>query len=112
MEGAAMFKRGGKYYIIASDCTGWAPNAARSAVADEIFGDWKELENPAVGTESELTFRSQSTSVLQVQGKKDSYIYLGDRWTPDNPIDGRYIWLPITFENDAPKLYWKDKWSL
>ena len=37
---------------------------------------------------------------------------MGDRWTPDNPIDGRYIWLPITFENDAPKLYWKDAWSL
>jgi hypothetical protein len=32
-------------------------------------------------------------------------------WTPDNAIDGRYIWLPIKFENDAPKLYWHDKWS-
>ncbi len=112
MEGAALFKRAGKYYIIASDCTGWAPNAARSAVADKIFGDWKELGNPAIGKESETTFRSQSTSVLQVQGKKDSYIFMGDRWTPDNPIDGRYIWLPITFENDAPKLYWKGTWSL
>jgi hypothetical protein len=112
MEGAALFKRAGKYYIIASDCTGWAPNAARSAVADEIFGNWKELGNPAIGKESETTFRSQSTSVLQVQGKKDSYIFIGDRWTPDNPIDGRYIWLPITFENNAPKLYWKGAWSL
>ncbi len=112
MEGATLFKRDGKYYIIASDCTGWAPNAARSAVADQIFGDWKELGNPAVGKDSETTFSSQSTYVLQVQGKKDSYIFMGDRWTPDNPIDGRYIWLPITFENDAPKLYWKDSWSL
>jgi beta-xylosidase len=112
MEGATLFKRKGKYYIIASDCTGWAPNAARSAVSDQIFGNWTELGNPAVGNDSELTFRSQSTFVLQVQGKKDSYIYIGDRWSPDNPIDGRYIWLPITFEGDAPKIYWKDKWSL
>ena len=112
MEGATMFKRKGKYYIIASDCTGWAPNAARSAVADQIFGNWTELGNPAIGNDSELTFRSQSTFVLQVQGKKDTYIYIGDRWAPDNPIDGRYIWLPIKFENDAPKLYWKDSWSL
>ena len=112
MEGAALFKRNGKYYLIASDCTGWAPNAARSAVADEIFGSWTELGNPAVGKDSELTFHSQSTFVLQVQGKKDSYIYMGDRWTPDNPIDGRYVWLPIVFEGDAPKLYWQNKWRL
>jgi beta-xylosidase len=112
MEGVALFKRMGKYYIIASDCTGWAPNAARSAVADQIFGNWTELGNPARGADSETTFHSQSTFVLQVQGKKDRFIFLGDRWTPENPIDGRYIWLPITFENDAPKLYWKDAWSL
>jgi len=112
MEGATLFKRKDKYYIIASDCTGWAPNAARSAVSDQIFGTWTELGNPAVGNDSETTFHSQSTFVLQVQGKKDSFIFVGDRWTPENPIDGRYIWLPITFENDAPKMFWKDKWSL
>lgn len=112
MEGATMFKRQGKYYIIASDCTGWAPNAARSAVADSIFGKWTELGNPAQGKDAETTFHSQSTYVLQVQGKPDTYIFMGDRWTPDNPIDGRYIWLPIVFENDAPKLYWKDSWKL
>ncbi len=31
MEGPAMTKRNGKYYLIASDCTGYDPNAARSA---------------------------------------------------------------------------------
>ncbi|MFA5326321.1 MAG: glycoside hydrolase family 43 protein [Prolixibacteraceae bacterium] len=112
MEGATMFKRQGKYYIIASDCTGWAPNAARSAVADSIFGKWTELGNPAQGKGAETTFHSQSTYVLKVQGKSDTYIFMGDRWTPDNPIDGRYIWLPIVFENDAPKLFWKDNWKL
>ena len=112
MEGAALFKRAGKYYIIASDCTGWAPNAARSAVADDIFGNWTELGNPAVGKDSETTFHSQSTCALQVQGKKDSYVFMGDRWIPENPIDGRYIWLPIVFENDAPKLYWNESWGL
>ena len=112
MEGATLFKRNGKYYIFASDCTGWAPNAARSAVADHIFGPWKELGNPAKGKDSELTFHSQSTFVLKVPGTSDQYIFMGDRWTPENPIDGRYIWLPVTFEKDVPKLYWKDSWSL
>jgi beta-xylosidase len=112
MEGATMFKRNGKYYIIASDCTGWNPNAARSAVADHIFGTWTELGNPAVGKDSELTFHSQSTFVLKVEGKKDCFIFMGDRWNPGNAVDGRYIWLPVTFEGDTPKLYWKDTWSL
>ena len=112
MEGVSLFKREGNYYIIASDCTGWDPNAARSAVADQIFGNWTELGNPAVGKDSELTFHSQCTYVLQVQGKKDCYIYMGDRWTPENHIDGRYIWLPIEFKGDKPVIAWKDSWTL
>lgn len=112
MEGVSLFKREGKYYIIASDCTGWDPNAARSAVADKIFGNWTELGNPAMGKDSELTFHSQCTYVLQVQGKKDCYIYMGDRWNPENPIDGRYIWLPVEFEGDKTVIRWKDSWRL
>ncbi len=46
MEAPAVFKHDDKYYLLASDCTGWAPNAARSAVATNIFGPWKELGNP------------------------------------------------------------------
>lgn len=33
MEAPSLFKYKGKYYFIGSGCTGWAPNAARSAVA-------------------------------------------------------------------------------
>lgn len=112
MEGATMFKRKGKYYIIASDCTGWDPNAARSAVADNIFGNWKELGNPCIGKDAELTFHSQSTYVLPVQGKPDLFIFLGDRWNPKNAIDGRYVWLPIMFEGDMPVIRWYEKWNL
>ena len=42
MEAPAIFKHKGKYYLIASGCTGWAPNAARSAVAKNIAGPWME----------------------------------------------------------------------
>jgi beta-xylosidase len=112
MEGAILFKRKGKYYIIASDCTGWAPNAARSAVADEIFGNWTELGNPCIGEGSNLTFKSQSTFVLPVHGKNDTFIFMGDRWTDKNLIDSRHIWLPIRFnEKGNPILEWKDEWS-
>lgn len=113
MEAPAIFKRNGKYFLIASDCTGWAPNAARLASAPTIFGPWEELGNPCVGDEANLTFRSQSTFVLPVQGKKDAFIYMGDRWAPENAIDGRYIWLPIQFNvKGIPFIEWKDEWSL
>jgi hypothetical protein len=110
MEAPAMFKKDGKYYLIMSGCTGWAPNAGRSAVASSIWGPWQELENPFTGEGAALSFRSQSTYVLPVPGTTDRFIYMGDRWTPDNAIDGRYIWLPLRFEGDRPVIEWTDEW--
>ncbi len=112
MEAPAMFKHNGKYYLIMSGCTSWAPNPGRSAVATSIFGPWKELKNPFVGEDSETSFHSQSTFILPVQGKSTELIYMGDRWNPENAIDGRYIWLPITFDGEQPVIKWMDKWSL
>ena len=111
-EAPAIFKRRGKYYMISSGCSGWKPNAARSAVASHPLGPWTALGNPCRGSDEEIntTFKSQSTYVIPVQGKEDSYIYMGDRWTPENAIDGRYIWLPITFEDDKPIITWKTEW--
>ena len=112
-EAPAIFKRNGKYYMITSGCTGWAPNAARSAVAESIWGPWKELGNPCVGDYADLTFHSQSTAVIPVQGKSDAFIFVGDLWRPENAIDGRYIFLPISFDSDQKiVLRWFDEWNL
>ena len=113
-EAPAIFKRNEKYYMISSGLSGWKPNAARSAIADHPLGPWSALGNPSRGTEEEVnkTFYSQSTYVLPVQGKQDFYIYMGDRWTPKNAIDGRYIWLPIEFEEGKPIIRWYDEWSI
>ena len=111
-EAPAMFKVSGKYYLITSGCTGWAPNSARSAVAPSILGPWKELGNPCIGEDSALTFHSQSTFVLKVQGKKNAFIFMADRWQPQNPIDGRYIWLPVEFNEGKIILRWRDEWNL
>jgi Glycosyl hydrolases family 43 len=113
-EAPTIFKKEGKYYMISSGTSGWKPNPARLAVADHPFGPWQELGDPSRGNDKQVktTFWSQSTYILPVIGKKDAYIFMGDRWTPENAIDGRYIWLPIQFENNKPVLRWFDKWDL
>ncbi|WP_205760965.1 glycoside hydrolase family 43 protein [Luteolibacter luteus] len=108
MEAPAVFKREGKYYIIASGCTAWAPNAARSAVADSIWGPWRELGNPCQGEKAETTFQSQGTYVLPY---KEGFVFLADRWNKDDLPDSRYVWLPIGFQGDKPVLQWKDGWK-
>lgn len=113
-EAPAIFKKDGKYYMISSGTTGWDPNPARLSVADHILGPWKELGDPCRGTEAQnkTTFWSQSTYIIPVLGKKNAFIYMGDRWVPKNAIDGRYIWLPIEFEDGKPILKWYEKWDL
>lgn len=107
-------QRGGKYFLISSDCSGWAPNTARVSVAENIFGPWEELGNPCFGTNEQTanTFNSQSTFILPVPGRADAFIFMADRWNPKNAIDGRYVWLPIEFRHGAPMISWHDEWDL
>lgn len=113
-EAPAVFKTQGKYYYIGSGCSGWAPNAAMSAVADSMLGKWTGLGNPCRGTPEEKakTFESQSTYVLPVAGKPNAFIFMADRWRPANAIDGRYVWLPILFEGGKPVIKWMPEWNL
>jgi len=113
MEAPVVFKTSdGTYFFMGSDCTGWNPNAARSAVAKSILGPWTELGNPCIGKDSLTTFYSQSTFILPVQGKKDAFIYMGDRWNPENPIDGKQIWLPIELKNGHFEIRWQEEWNI
>lgn len=114
-EAPALFKHRGKYYLFSSGCTGWAPNAARLASADHIFGPWTAHGNPCAGPDERIrtTFDSQSTFVLPVQGKPGCFIFMADHWRPENAIDGRYVWLPVQFHtNGIPFIAWKDNWDL
>lgn len=113
MEAPAVFKRDGKYYLIASGCTGWDPNAARSAMAKNIFGPWTELDNPCHGDDAEITFGCQSTFVLPVAGRPDRFIAMFDRWKKWELHDSRHVWLPLEFDPEGrPVVRWRDQWRL
>lgn len=116
MEAAALFKHKGRYYLIASGCTGWAPNAARAAYAENIYGPWIELDNPCRGVNptnglgAEKTFGGQSTCVFPVAGKPGEFVAMFDEWRPKNAIDGRYFWLPVEFSDGGFLVRWNDLW--
>lgn len=112
-EAPAVFKRNGSYYLLTSGCTGWSPNAAAYAIAEQPLGEWKNLGNPCVGADSATTFQSQGTFVLPVEGKENTYIFLADRWNKTDLEDSRYVWLPLTFDSTGvPVLRYKDRWKV
>jgi hypothetical protein len=102
MEAPCVFKHEGNYYLVASDCTGWHPNEARSAVAPTLAGPWRELGNPCLGPGAEITFGAQSTYVLPVPGRAGEFIFMADRWVPERMEASDYLWLPITFRRTVP----------
>ena len=112
-EAPALFKRGQTYYLITSGATGWDPNPASCATATEILGEWTDQGNPCVGEGAGTTFGSQSTHVIPVDAERGIYVYMGDRWTPEDLANSPYVWLPVTFGEGADiELKWHETWSI
>jgi beta-galactosidase len=111
-EAPAVFKRQGKYYCLTSGCTGWEPNEAQYAVAENVLGPWKVVGNPCLGPDADKTFFAQSAFVFPVAGEDDAYIAMFDRWNKEDIGASRYVWLPIRFEGDRMIIEWLDEWDL
>lgn len=111
-EAPAVFKHDGCYWMIASGCTGWDPNEARLMTAESIWGPWRQLSNPCVGENSELTFGAQSTFVLKIDD--DRFVAMFDIWRPSDLIDSRYIWLHVEFDSETgmPFIRYKKNFEL
>ena len=117
-EAPAICKHDDKYWMITSGCTGWAPNEARSFVADSMAGPWKSLGNPCEGPHPsggigpDKTWGGQSTFILPVHDKPGQFIAMFDVWRPKDPIDGRYLWLPVTFRSGRIIVSHPSSWSI
>jgi hypothetical protein len=96
-EAPAVFKSGGRYYLITSLCSGWDPNPARIAVADSMMGRWIQEGNPCVGKDSATTFSSQSSYVMPLSG--GSFLFMADRWNKTDLEHSGYLWLPFKVED-------------
>ncbi len=117
-EAPAMFKYNGIYYMITSGATGWDPNQGQYWMANEIFGEWKNMGDPCVNQAgiphpANLTFRTQSTCVFPVDTANGLFIYMGDRWNSSDLKDSRYVWLPVTFTaSQGIQLKSRTDWNL
>lgn len=112
-EAPTPFKYKNKYYLITSACTGWEPNQAEYAVADQPLGDYQTMGDPCVGDDEHTTFQSQSNFVLPIDEENGKYIYIGDRWKPDQLGESSYVWLPLFIDQDGKiTIKWYDQWNL
>lgn len=94
LEGGALVRYQGLYYLIASHLTGWFPNPNLYATAERLEGPWSEFKD--IAPSETKTYGSQSTYLLKVTGsKKTSVVYMGDIWRPKNQADSRYLWMPL-----------------
>ena len=111
-EAPAIFKYQKKYYLITSGCTGWDPNEAECAVSEHILGEWKVVGNPCIGEYKDITFNAQSTYVFKVEGTDDRFIFMADRWNKEELRDSRYVWLPLSIEDENVIIEWNEQWKL
>lgn len=110
MEAHAITRVDGRYWYLASGCTGWDPNPARSAVADSIWGPWEQLGNPCVGGDQpELTWGAQGTFLQALPG--GGILAMFDRWKPDALAESGYVWVEAQMQTDRIVLPWQEDWD-
>lgn len=110
MEAFALTEHDGKYWMLASGCTGWKPNTARSGAAGQVLGPWTELPNPCMGDGSDLTFGGQSAYIIPPGPANREHIAMFDNWRPNELRTSGYTWLPIAWENQRMVIHNQPTW--
>lgn len=108
-ESPAIFKKDSIYYFLGSHLTSWERNDNDYYTATSLKGPWtkKGLFSP----EGSLTWNSQTTFVLPVEGSKETtYMFMGDRWSfPKQASAATYVWQPLSIEGTSISIpeYWQ-----
>jgi beta-galactosidase len=112
-EGPGMMKYNGVYYLITSQCTGWAPNQATYYTSTAAMGPYTNRGDPCIGDTAHTTFNSQSCSIFKFPGYSNGYMYMGDRWGGSGNANSRYVFLPITIPTtNTLQIRWLASWNL
>lgn len=112
-ESPVIFRKNGIYFWLGSGLTGWERNDNFYYTAKSLEGPWEYQGTFA--PKGTLTYNSQSTFVLPIQGSKDTtYVYMGDRWShPKQNASATYVWQPLQIHEKRltiPEFY--QNWSI
>jgi hypothetical protein len=112
LESPAIAKAGGRYFLLGSHLTGWGTNDNVYASATSLRGPWSDFTNVApAGTR---TYNSQTAFLLPVTGSAGtSYVYIGDRWDPNDLNASLPVWLPLSLTSSGTaSLSWYPRWGV
>ncbi|MDT3402560.1 family 43 glycosylhydrolase [Mucilaginibacter terrae] len=100
-ESPAIFKNNGVYFWLASNLTSWERNDNFYYTATSLKGPW--TAHGLFAPEGTLTWNSQTTFVLPIEGTKDTtFIFMGDRWSyPNQASAATYVWQPLTVSGNT-----------
>ncbi|WP_163393466.1 family 43 glycosylhydrolase [Flavobacterium limi] len=112
-ESPTMLKKDGLYYFIGSHLTSWEKNDNYYYTANSLKGPWQS--QGLIAPEGTLTWNSQSTFVLPIDGSKGTtYMFMGDRWSfPKQASSATYVWQPLTISRSSLSIpEYKDSWQI
>ncbi|MGO4770558.1 family 43 glycosylhydrolase [Flavobacterium sp. W22_SRS_FK3] len=112
-ESPAMLKKDGLYYFIGSHLTSWEKNDNYYYTSISLRGPW--ISQGLIAPEGTLTWNSQCTFVLPIQGTKETtYMFMGDRWSfPKQASSATYVWQPLVFSGKSLSIpNYQDAWQI
>ena len=100
-ESPAIFRKDSLYYFLGSDLTGWERNDNYYYTATSLRGPW--THRGFFAPQGKLTWNSQTTFVLPVEGSKDTtFMFMGDRWSfPRQASAATHIWQPLIVKGSS-----------
>jgi hypothetical protein len=112
-ESPTMLKKDGLYYFIGSHLTSWEKNDNYYYTSNSLKGPW--TSRGLIAPEGTLTWNSQSTFVLPIQGTKDAtYMFMGDRWSyPKQGSAATYVWQPFVISGTSVSMpKYQEAWQI
>ncbi len=112
-ESPTMLRKDNVYYFIGSNLTSWEKNDNYYYISNSLKGPW--TSQGLIAPEGTLTWNSQSTFVLPIQGSKETtYMFMGDRWSfPKQASSATYVWQPLSISGTSISMpNYKDAWQI
>lgn len=135
-EAPAVFKKDGKIYLLTSGTTGYYANPSIVYDITDLHGEWKDLGLACIDDKNNDSFHAQFASVFYVEKSdtyialgdrwltdlvfdkpdaQEEFYQLFFNGIPMSPQEelhesntslAKYVWLPIEFTKDGPRIRW------